>query len=211
MTDGYDSHRARRALLGDDVAVYEQGRPPYPARVFELLQSAGALRTGRSVLEIGPGTGQATVALLDAGAHVTAVELSEAFADRLADRFAARAFTVLRGPFESAELAAGSFDLVVAATSFHWIIPTGDALVRCADLLRTGGWLAPGGTCSATPHGQTCSPRPSTPSCSTSSQHWRISRHGEAGEVDPAVRAGRRRTRRRHRCHRPLRPGPPLS
>lgn len=81
-------------------------------------------------------------ALLEAGAHVTAVELSVTFADRLVDRFAGLAFDVVRGPFESAELAAGSFDLVVAATSFHCVLPTGAALVRCADLLRPGGWLA---------------------------------------------------------------------
>jgi hypothetical protein len=33
-------------------------------------------------------------------------------------------------------------DLVVAATSFHWVVPVDAALHRCADVLHPHGWLA---------------------------------------------------------------------
>lgn len=132
----------RRAPFGDDVDAYEHGRPPYPAQLYTVLAAAGALAPGSRVLEIGRGTGVATGALLDAGASVTAVELSDALADRLEARFGDRDLTVVRGAFEHAELPAASFDLVAAATSFHWVVPTDAALVRRADLLRPGGWLA---------------------------------------------------------------------
>ncbi len=142
MGDEYDLHRSRRVLFGDDVAAYEHGRPPYPARVFELLRSVGALEPGCRVVEIGPGTGVATVELLGAGAAVTAVELSDALADRLEERFGGLGLSVVRAAFEQADLPDGSFDLVASATAFHWVVPTDEGLARCADLLRPDGWLA---------------------------------------------------------------------
>jgi trans-aconitate methyltransferase len=43
---------------------------------------------------------------------------------------------------EDADLPEASFELVVAATSFHWVVPVHEGLTRCARLLRPGGWLA---------------------------------------------------------------------
>lgn len=142
VTDEYRLHRERRGLFDQDVAAYEQGRPPYPPEVLALLRSAMGLASGARVLEIGPGPGLATAELLDAGAAVTAVELSPVFADHLEARFAGRDLTVIRGPFEHSTVDEASFDLVVAATSFHWVVPNDEALVRSADALRPGGWLA---------------------------------------------------------------------
>ncbi len=43
--------------------------------------------------------------------------------------------------FEDAELSPHAFDLVVAATSFHWLDPD-TALDKIADVLRPGGHVA---------------------------------------------------------------------
>ena len=133
--------RTRRGLFGDDVDAYDVGRPGYPEGVYALLRDVCALGAGSRVLEIGPGTGQATGALLEHGAAVTAVELGAALADRLQAKFPGRALDVRVGAFETVELPASAFDLVVAATSFHWV-PTEPGLQRCAAVLRPGGWLA---------------------------------------------------------------------
>ena len=45
------------------------------------------------------------------------------------------------GPFEDAHLSPSSFDLVVAATAFHWLDP-GPTLPKIVSILRPGGWLA---------------------------------------------------------------------
>lgn len=142
MAEGFfDRHRARRTLFGHDARAYDRGRPRYPEQVFTILRERCGLAPGCRVLEIGPGTGQATEGLLDLGASVTAVELSEALAARLAEKFADRDLTVQIAAFEEANLAPESFDLVVAATSFHWI-PAQDGLNRCADVLDPGGSVA---------------------------------------------------------------------
>lgn len=141
MEDSFELHLQRRGLFSADVAAYDFGRPAYPDRVYELLLQVCGLGPGTDVLEIGPGTGQATVGLLDAGALVTAVELGAGMAARLEAKYSGRNLSVKVGAFEDVPLPAGSFDLIVAATSFHWV-PTEVGLQRSADLLRSGGWLA---------------------------------------------------------------------
>jgi SAM-dependent methyltransferase len=141
MEDVFEQHRARRGLFSSAVTAYEGGRPGYPDRVYELLVERCGLGAGTRVVEIGAGTGQATGRLLDLGASVRAIELGPELADRLREKFAGRLFTVEVGAFEEAALAPGSADVVVAATSFHWV-PTATGLDRSADALREGGWLA---------------------------------------------------------------------
>jgi SAM-dependent methyltransferase len=131
----------RRDLFGDAVDDYDAGRPPYPERVYDLLVQRCGLGPGARVLEVGPGTGQATGRLLGFGATVTAVELDDRLAGRLRSKHEGARLSVTVSSFEDADLPAASFDLVVAATSFHWVDP-GVGLVRAADVLGPGGWLA---------------------------------------------------------------------
>jgi SAM-dependent methyltransferase len=138
--DGFELHRARRATFDTGVDDYDAGRPPYPARVYKFLEDLGALHHGSRVLEIGPGTGQATADLLARAHTVTAVELGAGLAHRLRTKLPDPALTVTVGAFEVTELQQASFDLIAAATSFHWV-PEG-SVTRCADLLNRSGWLA---------------------------------------------------------------------
>jgi SAM-dependent methyltransferase len=103
------------------------------------------------VLEIGPGTGQATGRLLDRGATVTGVELGAEMAAALEAKYQGENLSVVVGAFEEVTLDPESFDLIVAATSFHWIPPE-TGIPRCADLLRPGGWLALWWTCFGDPN-----------------------------------------------------------
>ncbi len=141
MEHTVEPDRQRRVLFDSDVAAYAQGRPGYPDRVYELLVEVCGLGAGSEVVEIGPGTGQATRRLLELGASVTAVELGEAFGAHLRSELAGTSLHVRVGAFEEIELQPASADLVVAATSFHWV-PTDAGLRRCANILRPRGWLA---------------------------------------------------------------------
>jgi SAM-dependent methyltransferase len=142
VVDGsFEEHRVRRALFGTDVAAYDSGRPGYPDRVYQLLQARCGLGLGSRVIEIGPGTGQATGRLLEAGGSVTAVEHSSEMALQLRARFGPRDLEIVVGAFEDVALERGSFDLVAAATSFHWVTNR-SGLLRCADVLNEDGWLA---------------------------------------------------------------------
>ncbi len=140
MTGSGDRLR-RRWSFDADADGYDAARPGYPSAVFHRLRDDCGLGPGRRVLEIGPGTGQATGELLDTGARIVAVELGANLAGRLRRRFAGRPLDVVEADFEKTMLPAAEFDLVVAAMSLHWLdLPI--ALPKISRALRGGGWLA---------------------------------------------------------------------
>lgn len=130
-----------RRLFGSDPAAYDAARPGHAERVYEVLVGRCGLRPGVAVLEIGPGTGQATRRLLDLGAaQLVAIEPDPSLAAYLRESLGDR-IEVHDAALEDARLPAGTFDLEVAASSFHWVDEeTGLAELHAA--LRPGGWLA---------------------------------------------------------------------
>jgi SAM-dependent methyltransferase len=131
-----------RAIFDEDPELYDRARPGYPDAVFDDLASLAGLVPGSRVLELGPGTGQATVALARRGYAVVAVELGAGLAAFAARRLAAfDAVEIVNVAFEDWALPAAPFDAVVAATSFHWLDPS-VRVVKAAEALRPGGALA---------------------------------------------------------------------
>lgn len=136
----HDERRRLGATFDLDAAGYDAGRPGYPAEVWTTVLDHLALGTDSRLLEIGPGTGQATGRLLDTGARVHAIEPGAELAALLRDRYADRSLAVETATLESGTLTP-PYDAVAAATSFHWVDPDiGVATVH--DALRPGGRLA---------------------------------------------------------------------
>lgn len=129
-----------RRLFGLDPAAYDSARPGHAARVYELLVERCGLAEGTRVLEVGPGTGQATRRLLDLGARVLALEPDPALAAYLEDTLGTRVEVRVEA-VEDAELQAAGCDLAVAASSFHWVDEE-VGLARLFEALRPGGWVA---------------------------------------------------------------------
>jgi SAM-dependent methyltransferase len=129
-----------RSVFTEDADLYDRCRPGYPAQLFDVLTAA--VGEGARVLEIGCGTGQATVPLVARGFAVTALEPGEELAEiarrHLADYVSAR---VVVAAFEDWSLPPVGFELVVAAGSFHWLDPA-VRMVKAADALRSRGALA---------------------------------------------------------------------
>ena len=94
------------------------------------------------MLEIGCGTGQATVSLARRGYRVLCVELGENLAAVARRNLASypRA-EVLTADFEDVSLPEGAFDLAISATAFHWLDPA-VAYPKVARALRPGGVIA---------------------------------------------------------------------
>jgi SAM-dependent methyltransferase len=130
-----------RRFFGSDPRTYDRARPGHANEVYEVLQERCGLRAGSAVLEIGPGTGQATRRLLELGADpLVAVEPDPALAAYLREALGERVELRVT-PLEDAELEAAAFDLAVAASSFHWV-EEDVALARLFVALRPGGWIA---------------------------------------------------------------------
>ncbi len=127
-------------LTFDGVAeVYDRARPSYPEALFDVLFAA--LPVNPQILEIGPGTGQATMSLLDHGAYVIAVELGPTLAQTVEAKFRDNPrLSVVNASFEEADVPVASFDAVTVATAYHWIDARAQ-IERPIELLRPGGVL----------------------------------------------------------------------
>ncbi|WBB61091.1 class I SAM-dependent methyltransferase [Streptomyces sp. WMMC500] len=142
MTD--DERERLRATFTEAPELYDRARPRYPRAMYDDLAVAApaGLGPGCRVLEIGCGTGQATVPLAERGCRVTAVELGADMA-RVARRNLAGFpdVDVENAAFEQWPLPPEPFDVVLAATAFAWVDPAVRA-PKSADALRPGGVLA---------------------------------------------------------------------
>jgi SAM-dependent methyltransferase len=136
-----DDWRPRGRLFDTVADDYQEGRPGYPEAVFRLLQECCGLGPGTRVLEIGAGSGQATLPILQLGARVTAVEPGATLAGRLRARASSDRLSIIGEGFEDAELPEAGYDLVVSATAFHWVPPE-VGYAKAAAALRDHGWLA---------------------------------------------------------------------
>jgi SAM-dependent methyltransferase len=144
--------RGRRRWTFDSVAEqYERARSTYPAALFDDLVALAPLPPGARVLEVGCGTGKATLPLAERGLEVVCVELGErlaAVARRKLARFPDVEIHV--DDFETWEPPPGPFDAVVSMSAFHWIDPE-VGLAKAHRLLRDDGVLVIGGVVNVLP------------------------------------------------------------
>jgi SAM-dependent methyltransferase len=142
-----------RGVFDEDADLYDRVRPGYPAQLFDDLAVLAGVGPGCRLLEIGPGTGKATIELARRACRITAVELGPNLA-----AIATRNLTALHeahqqtgetipraevvvSAFETWPLPDEQFDVVVAATAYHWLDPD-MRLAKIAEALRPGGMLA---------------------------------------------------------------------
>jgi SAM-dependent methyltransferase len=138
-----DLTEQRRTSFDAAAQLYDDARPGYPERMVDAVRAYAQLPVEAQALEIGAGTGQATAQFAWRGIAVHAVEPGAAMADLIREKFAGLDLnvTVETADFESADLAACAYDLVLSPTSWHWLTP-GVRWQRVADVLRPGGTIA---------------------------------------------------------------------
>ncbi len=129
-------------MFGEDADLYDQARPSYPAPLIDdVVAMAGP--SGRA-LDIGCGTGKATVLLAGRGLSGVGVEADPAMAELARRNLAGRpGWHIDVSDFETWQPSegTGSFDLVCSAQAWHWLDPAVRAH-KAHDLLKQGGWLA---------------------------------------------------------------------
>jgi SAM-dependent methyltransferase len=131
-----------RKTFNEDVVNYDKWRPNYCPALFDLIIQKAQISVGKTALEIGCGTGQATGPILKTGCQVTAVELGEDLAAYTVEKYKQwKSFKVVQGEFEQFQGEPNSMDLVFSATAFHWI-PEDIGYPKVYDLLKTDGTLA---------------------------------------------------------------------
>jgi SAM-dependent methyltransferase len=130
------AHQARQVAesFGEDAERYDRARPRYPDALVERIVSG---IPGRSVLDVGCGTGIAARQFQAAGCTVLGVEPDP----RMAAFAQNSGVKVEVAKFEAWDPVAREFDAVVAGQAWHWVDPLAGAAMA-AQVLRPGGRIA---------------------------------------------------------------------
>jgi SAM-dependent methyltransferase len=138
---GEEEREPLRRTFDSAADLYDAARPEYPDRLFDDLVEFAGLEPGARLLEIGCATGKATRPLLARGFTVVCVELGGQLAEKARRELAGLPVEIHVEPFETWQGDAETFDLVYAATAWHWVDPA-VRYRRAARVLRPGGHLA---------------------------------------------------------------------
>ncbi len=137
MTDTI--HPAAARGFDATADLYERARPDYPPDAVSAIVERLDLRPGRTLLELGAGTGKLTRLLVPSGARIIALEPVAGMRAQLARTVGdAPSVEIVDGTAEAIPLPAGSVDAVVVAQAFHWF----DAIRALSEIHRV---LRPGG------------------------------------------------------------------
>ncbi len=130
-----------RRTFDSAADLYEAARPTYPTELLDDLVDLAELEPGNRLLEIGCATGKATRALLERGFSVVCVEMGVQLAERARRNLTGLQVVIQVESFETWDAEPESFDLVYAATAWHWVDPA-IRYRKAHQLLRPGGHLA---------------------------------------------------------------------
>ena len=133
-----DIHAAAQAGYAAEAERYAKGRPEYPPALLPWLRDELGLTAGRTVVDLGAGTGKFTSLLMQTDAALTAVEPVASMREKLAARFPT--LSISEGRAEDLPLASVSMDAIACAQAFHWFANR-DALTEMHRVLRPGGRL----------------------------------------------------------------------
>ena len=138
-----DEERERlRETFNGVAGSYHGVRPGYPRELFDDLVAITRLLPGDHLLEVGCGTGKATLPLARRGFRITAIEPGQDLAAVARRNLAGLDAEVIEERFE--DWGARPDDLpglVYSATAWHWIDPA-VRYQKAWEALRPGGHLA---------------------------------------------------------------------
>ena len=121
---------------------FDRFRPRYSAELFEYLIHYAQIGPAKKVLELGPGTGQATDPILETGCDYHAIELGEHLYAKMKEKYSRFPnFHIVNDDFITRDFGPQRFDLVYSAATIQWI-PEEIAFSKTYELLNPGGVLA---------------------------------------------------------------------
>jgi SAM-dependent methyltransferase len=129
-----ESHRAVAESFGVDPARYDRNRPPYPEAMITRIVDGSP---GRSLLNVGCGTGIEARQFQAVGCTVLGVEPDR----RMADFARETGVETEVAKFEDWDARNRRYDAVVAGTAWHWVDPVKGA-AKAAEVLKPNGRIA---------------------------------------------------------------------
>ena len=121
---------------------FDKYRPRYREELFAFLNSKAEIGKSKRVLELGPGTGQATEPVLRTGCEYHAIELGEHLYRKMKEKYDKFPnFNIVNDDFITHDFGDLRFDMIYSAATIQWI-PEEIAFNKTFELLKPGGTLA---------------------------------------------------------------------
>jgi len=131
-----------RLAFNDIPSEYDKFRPSYVSELYADIADYSDINQDSRLLEIGIGTGQATLPFLKMNCDLTAIELGTDLAAYTNEKFHSyKKFQIKNISFEDFENPDNSFDMIYSASAFHWI-PEEIGYAKVYRLLKSGGTFA---------------------------------------------------------------------
>jgi SAM-dependent methyltransferase len=131
-------HHAASKGFSAKAGHYVRGRPDYPGDLVPWLQRRLDLAPGKTVVDLGAGTGKFTACLVKTGARVIAIEPVAQMRQKLVE--ALPMVEAQAGTAEAIPLPDACVDAVTCAQAFHWFASAA-ALKEIHRVLKPGGKL----------------------------------------------------------------------
>lgn len=129
----------KKSNYKDIANEYDILRPDYPTGLFDTLENEARLESNSLLLEVGAGTGKATMGFVNKGYTIDCIEVEAAMAELLKEKTKDYNVNVSVNSFEKWENESSiKYDLVYSAQAFHWI-DKDIKYKKCYDLLNKTG------------------------------------------------------------------------
>ena len=131
-----------RKIFDTIPEAFDRYRTRYCPALFDALIGYAAIGPGKSVLELGPGTGQATEPVLRTGCDYHAIELGGNLCRKMREKYGNLPnFDLINDDFITYDFGGRKFDVIYSAATIQWI-PEETAFGKSFELLKPGGTLA---------------------------------------------------------------------
>ena len=128
----------------NEIAETYDNKPDYPEELIRIIIDKVNLTAGSKLLEIGSGTGRATIQFADFGFEIVCIEPGFKMIERAKTKLKGKNNDIkfIHSSFEDYSAPLEYFDAIISAQAFHWVSqPLGYEI--CSKTLKNGGYLAP--------------------------------------------------------------------
>ncbi len=117
-------NRSLRTTFGKVSSLYDKSRVTYPKELIDDIITYSQLKPNATILDVGCGTGQATLPFAEKEYAVIGLDISKdllAIAKKKCFSFKKAKFKL--SSFEKAKFNKNSFDLIISGLAWHWVEP----------------------------------------------------------------------------------------
>jgi SAM-dependent methyltransferase len=134
--------KAQRDSFDEVFREYDEVRPSYPDKLIKDIICISKISKDGKILEVGCGTGQATLLFAELGYSMTCLDIGKKLVKKAREKCKNYPNVKIHNiSFEDWQPEKEAFDLLISGTAFHWIPPE-IGYPKAAEVLKDTGFIA---------------------------------------------------------------------